>query len=111
VTWLWLTVLTGTRLFVCVPLWVWCWLRRPRGMVWIMAVAFAWFVASDFVDGSLAREHGLESRTGFWLDRLGDLVGGLAVLASLILGSREAAAGPRRSRARGAARGGGTPPP
>lgn len=92
----WLTALTASRLLVCVPLWIWCWRARPRGMVWIMTASALAFVATDFVDGGIARRNGLESRLGNVLDRAADVAGALAMVATLILGPREAAARRRR---------------
>jgi cardiolipin synthase len=105
VTLFWLTLYTGSRLVVCIPVWLWAWWKRPRGMVLYMTAAFLWFAASDFTDGNLAKRYGLETRFGFWLDHLTDLLAALTGLVTIVLGSREPAAR-RASRARGA-----EPPP
>jgi phosphatidylglycerophosphate synthase len=95
VTAAWLTAMTASRLLVCVPVFVWCWRRRPRGMVAWMTLATLAFVATDFHDGRIAREHGLESRLGHWLDRAGDVAGTLAMAAAVILGPRGETTGRR----------------
>jgi phosphatidylglycerophosphate synthase len=95
----WLTAFTGSRLFVCVPVWLWCWWRRPRGMVVWMTLAALAFVATDFTDGRIARAHGLDTRAGFWLDHLADLFGILAMAATIVLGPREERARGARGRA------------
>ncbi|MCC7138956.1 MAG: CDP-alcohol phosphatidyltransferase family protein [Planctomycetes bacterium] len=92
-----LQAFTAVRLFGCAPLWLWCWWRRPRGMVAWMALAAMVFLFSDHFDGLWARAYGLESRLGFWLDHLGDVAFYGAVVLTTIAGSREP--GPRRRRA------------
>lgn len=91
-----LQAFTAARLFVLAPLWLWCWWRRPRGMVAWMALAAVGFLLSDHFDGQWARRYGLESRLGFWLDHLGDVAFYGAIVFTTIRGSREP--GPRRRR-------------
>ncbi len=50
-----LQAFTAVRLFGCAPLWLWCWWRRPRGMVAWMALAAMVFLFSDHFDGLWAR--------------------------------------------------------
>jgi phosphatidylglycerophosphate synthase len=95
-----LNAITATQLFVCAPVWLWCWWKRPRRMVVWMALAFGWFLLSDHFDGQWARAYGLESELGYWLDHIGDFVFYGAVVLTIVKGSREAGAprrrGPRR---------------
>lgn len=93
-----LTALTLTRLLVCVPVWVWCYWRRPRRMVLWMTLAALGFLASDHLDGRLARQHGLASVLGAWLDHGTDAVFYGLVLFTLVRGPREAPLRPRRAR-------------
>lgn len=101
-----LTALTLTRPLVCVPLWAWCYWRRPRRMVLWMTLAALGFLASDHLDGVLARQHGLISPLGAWLDHGTDAVFYGLVLFTLVRGPREASLLPRRARRRAPA-----PPP
>ena len=105
-TFFWLNFITASRIFVCFPLWLWCWWKRPRGMVAWMTLDFAYFLITDHYDGQWAREYGLVSELGFWLDHSGDLLFYGAVVLSIIVGSREPAAKkPSGQRAREAAAG------
>ena len=94
----WLNALTASRTVVCVPLWLWCWWKRPRGMVLWMTLCGAWFIASDWYDGIWAKGSGLTSELGFWLDHGADFLFYGAVVLTLIKGSREPERKPRRKR-------------
>lgn len=96
-TYLWLNVVTGSRL-LCGPVWLWCWWKRPRGMVLWMVLDFAWFVASDWWDGTYAREHRLDSDLGAVLDHGADVLFYGAIVCMLLFGSREADAERRKRR-------------
>src|SRR5436190_24322660 len=85
----WLNVLTASRTIVCVPVWLWCWWKRPRLMVLWMVLDGAWFIASDWYDGIWAKSRGLTSELGFWLDHGADFLFYGAVVLTLIKGSRE----------------------
>jgi phosphatidylglycerophosphate synthase len=104
VTYFWLNVVTASRLLLCGPIWLWCWWKRPRGMALWMTLAVAWFLVTDHLDGIWARENGLVSELGYWLDHVGDFVFYGSVVLTLVFGTREAAAGHRRKRSA-------TPPP
>ena len=118
-TYFWLNTITASRIVVCVPVWLWCWWKRPRGMVAWMTLDFAYFLLTDHYDGQWAREYGLVSELGFWLDHSGDLLFYGALVLSIIAGSREPAAKKlaRRRAPRAAAgtasdaKGEATPPP
>jgi hypothetical protein len=86
-----LNAVTATRLFICAPVWFWCWWKRPRRMVLWMALVVVWFVGTDFLDGNWARDRGLTSDLGFWLDHLADFAFFGVIVISLIKGSREPA--------------------
>ena len=94
----WLTVITASRLAVCVPVWLWCWWKRPKGMVVWMALAVAWYVYSDMNDGNWARENGLVTDGGYWLDHSSDVLFWGSVFFTTYRGSREAAAKRRAKR-------------
>jgi phosphatidylglycerophosphate synthase len=97
-----LNAITATRLVVCVPVWLWCWWKRPRGMVLWMLLDLVWFVGTDFLDGNWARENHLDSELGFWLDHSADFLFFGAMALTVLKGSREPAARrPDATRARG----------
>jgi phosphatidylglycerophosphate synthase len=96
VTLLWLTVLTASRLVLCPALWLWCWWKRPRGMVVWMLLAIGGFLYTDFNDGTWARAYGLVTPWGYWLDHVGDVLMAAAVFFTMYRGSREAAARRRK---------------
>ena len=98
-----LQVFTASRLVLCPTIWFWCWRKRPRGMVAWMSLAFAYFLLTDHFDGQIARNQGLESELGYWLDHVGDLLFYGVVVLSIVKGSREPALARRR-------RAGGPPP-
>ena len=91
-TYFWLNVVTASRIVVCFPVWMWCWWKRPRLMVAWMSLDFAYFFVTDHLDGQWAREYGLVSDLGYWLDHGGDFLFYGAVVLSIIAGSREPAA-------------------
>ncbi len=100
-TFLLLNLITASRSVFCPIVWFWCWRRRPRRMVAWMVLAFAWFLVTDHYDGQWAREYGLESRLGYWLDHLGDFFFYGVVVLSIIAGPREPPL--RRRRGKGVA--------
>ncbi len=65
-------------------------------MVAWMSLAFAYFLLTDHFDGQIARNQGLESELGFWLDHVGDLLFYGVVVLSIVKGSREPALARRR---------------
>ena len=85
----WLNALTASRTLVCVPVWLWCWWKRPRWMVLWMVLDGAWFIGTDWFDGIWAKSRGLTSELGFWLDHGADFFFYGAVVLTLIKGSRE----------------------
>src|SRR5262245_7237315 len=84
-----LNLITASRLFLCAPLWLWCWWKRPRWMVLWMSLLAAWFLVTDHLDGIWAVRYGLVSNLGYWLDHLGDFAFYGAVVWTTIRGSRE----------------------
>ncbi len=97
-TFFWLNAITAARLLVCVPVWWWCWLKRPRAMVLWMTLAGAAFLVTDLMDGYWARTHGLESTLGFWLDHSADVLFYGSLFVTMWLGTREAGARRRHKR-------------
>jgi phosphatidylglycerophosphate synthase len=65
-------------------------------VLWMTLAALA-FVATDLVDGRLAREAGLATTWGAWLDHGADVAAAFALVATLVIGSREPG---RRARAK-----------
>jgi phosphatidylglycerophosphate synthase len=107
VTYFWLNAITASRL-LCGPLWAWLWRKPVRGRpLWMFLVA-AWFLLTDHFDGHWARDLGLASRLGEWLDHGADFVFYSCVVLSLVFGSGD---GPETPRRRRAARPAPTPPP
>ena len=100
-TFLLLNLITVSRSVGCPIVWFWCWRRRPKRMVLWMVLAFAYFLVTDHYDGQWAREYGLASELGFWLDHLGDFCFYGVVVMSIILGPREASLERRRTRGGG----------
>ena len=97
-----LQLFTASRLLLCPTLWLWCWWKRPRRMVLWMALAFVYFFFTDHFDGQIARNQGLESELGYWLDHAGDLLFYGVVVLTIVKGSREPGLARRRR---------GAPPP
>ena len=73
-------------------------------MVLWMVLVFAGFLATDHYDGQWARNYGLESGLGYWLDHVGDVLFYGVVVLSIIRGSTEPEA-----RRRGTKGGAGAP--
>jgi phosphatidylglycerophosphate synthase len=84
----WLNALTASRT-LCGLLWLWCWWKRPKWMVAYMAAAAAWFIGTDWYDGMWARNRGLVSELGYWLDHGADFLFYGALVLAIIRGSRE----------------------
>jgi hypothetical protein len=97
-TFLLLNLITASRSVLCPVVWFWCWRKRPRRMVLWMVLAFAYFLVTDHYDGQWAREYGLESRLGYWLDHLGDFLFYGVVVLSIIRGSTEPPLARRRTK-------------
>lgn len=97
-TYLELNLVTASRSVLCPIVWFWCWWKRPRRMVAWMTLALAYFVFTDHFDGQWAREYGLVSELGYWLDHGGDFLFYGVVVLTLIKGPREGATWGRRSR-------------
>jgi phosphatidylglycerophosphate synthase len=111
VTYFWLTAITASRL-LCGPLWAVLW-WKPRRLraLWMVLIA-AWFLLTDHFDGHWARDGGLESTLGKWLDHGSDVVFYSCVVFSLVFGSGDAPPLVRRGRATAAHKGETiTPPP
>lgn len=104
----WLTVVTASR-WLCTPLWWWLWRKQGGGVVAARVAIIAWFGLTDYSDGHFARQHGLVTEWGGWLDHLADWAFALSVI---LLGMAESrfAHRPRRAR-RTANRAASTPPP
>jgi len=88
-TFLLLNLITASRLVFCAPIWLWCWWKRPRGMTLWMCLDFLYFLVTDHLDGAWAREYGLVSELGYWLDHLGDFVFYGSMVLTILKGSRE----------------------
>jgi hypothetical protein len=101
VTYFWLTTITASRL-LCGPLWAWLWWRPVRGRAFSMFLIAAWFLLTDHFDGHWARDNGLESTLGKWLDHGSDVVFYSCVVFSLIFGSGDAPPAVNRGRRAGA---------
>jgi hypothetical protein len=69
-----LTAVTAARLVVCPAFWLWCWLRRPPFRHVGYGLDLFVFLLTDHLDGVWAREYGLTSRLGYWLDHVGDFL-------------------------------------
>jgi phosphatidylglycerophosphate synthase len=97
VTYFWLTAITASRL-LCGPLWAWLW-RKPRRLrPLFMFLIAAWFLLTDHFDGHWARDNGLTSKLGAYLDHGADFVFYSCVVFSLIFGSGDAPPALRRRR-------------
>jgi len=88
-TYLLLNLFTASRLVFCAPIWLWCWWKRPRGMLLWMCLDFFYFLVTDHLDGAWAREYGLTSELGYWLDHSADFLFYGAVVLTILKGSRE----------------------
>ncbi len=93
-----LQVFTASRLLLCPSLWLWCWWKRPRRMAVWMALAFVYFFFTDHFDGQIARNQGLESELGYWLDHAADFLFYGVIVFTIVKGSREPALLRRRRR-------------
>lgn len=58
-------------------------------MVLWMTLTLAYFVFTDHYDGQWAREYGLASQLGYWLDHVGDFLFYGVIVLTLFKGSRE----------------------
>jgi CDP-diacylglycerol--glycerol-3-phosphate 3-phosphatidyltransferase len=67
----WPNVVSVVRIAL-IPVIVWLIVTDTERSRWIAAVIFAVGAASDFLDGYLARRHGMKTSTGAWLDPLSD---------------------------------------
>lgn len=92
----WLTVVTASR-WLCTPLWWWLWRKQGGGVVAARVAIIAWFGLTDYCDGTFARQHGLVTEWGGWLDHLADWAFALSVI---LLGMAESSFGGRRPRTR-----------
>jgi CDP-diacylglycerol--glycerol-3-phosphate 3-phosphatidyltransferase len=67
----WPNVVSVVRIAL-IPVIAWLIVRDSEQTRWAAAVIFTIGAASDFLDGYLARRHGMTTATGAWLDPLSD---------------------------------------